>query len=377
MDIRQWFRREKKQTKVTTSAFLFNSTNNRSYDYHTLAIEGYERNAFVRRGVDLVVNAMKGIPLVVKDDDGTPLPESEAQRLLDRYGADLTTVVALHLMLAGNSYLEIVKTASGKPVELYTLRPDLMERKDGYYLFNKKTRFELDEVVHTKLQNPLSDFYGASPVAAAIRALHTHNAANDWAASLLENSAAPSGIITTEGYVSDEDYERLKKEIRENWSGSNNAGAMKLLDNGLKFQPISFTPKDMSWLEGKRDAAIEIVTALGVPPEMLGIGETTYSNRSEAVKSFYSETVKPMMELYTWQLTNQLVKQFDPDIYVDADYSSIPALREAEEIKLKRLEAMSGILTINERRALMGYEPVEGGNVILVPSSQVDLNEEE
>lgn len=377
MDIRQWFRREKKATKVTTSAFLFNSTNNRSYDYHTLAIEGYERNAFVRRGVDLVVNAMKGIPLVVKDEDGTPLPEHDAQRLLDRYGAELTAVVGLHLMLSGNSYLEVVRTASGKPVELYTLRPDLMERKDGYYIFNKKTRFELDEVVHTKLQNPLSDFYGASPVVAAIRALHTHNAANDWAASLLENSAAPSGIITTEGYVSDEDYERLKKEIKENWSGTANAGAMKLLDNGLKFQPISFNPKDMSWLEGKRDAAVEILTALGVPPEMVGFGETTYSNRSEAVKSFYSETIKPTMELYTWQLTNQLVKQFGDDLYVDADYSAIPALREAEEIKLKRLEAMNGILTINEMRALMGYEPVDGGDVILVPSARNGLNEEE
>lgn len=382
MDIRNWFRREIKDSRVprTVSALLFSGSHSHSFTYQQISQEGYERNAYVRRGVDLVVNSMMGVPLVVKDEDGTPVPEHDAQKLLDRYGAELTSVVALHLMLAGNSYLEIVKTDSGKPIGLYPLRPDVMQvNDDGSYTFKNgqhKVNFASDEVVHTRLHNPLSDKYGASPVMAAIRAIQTHNASNDWAASLLENSAAPSGIISTENYVSDEDYDRLKQEIRENWSGTKNAGALKLLDNGLKFEPISFSPKDMSWLEGKRDAGIEILTALGVPPEMVGLGQTTYSNRSEAAKSFYSETVKPLMELYTWQLTNQLIKQFDESLYVDADYSGIPAMRESEEMRLKRLEALRGVATVNELREVMGLAPVKGGDVILVPSNQADFQEE-
>ena len=31
-------------------------------------------------------------------------------------------------------------------------------------------------------------------------------------------------------------------------------------------------------------------------------------------------------------------------------------------------------LTINERRAMKGYEPIAGGDVLLVPSSQISLS---
>jgi phage portal protein BeeE len=69
---------------------------------------------------------------------------------------------------------------------------------------------------------------------------------------------------------------------------------------------MSLTPKDMDFIEAKHVAAREITLALGVPPMLLGIpGDNTYSNYQEATRSFWRQTVLPLVTrtakaLSTW-----------------------------------------------------------------------------
>lgn len=367
--------------RAVSSVYTGGVLNPTGNDYASLATEGYINNAYVRRSIDLIANAARGIPLVAREADGTEASDSELQALLDTYSGGFSGEVFAYLMLAGNSYIEVVSTSSGKPVELYTLRPDMVKQdQDGSYRFqinNKKVKFDDGEIIHVRLFNPVSGVTGVSPILAARRAMDAHNSANDWNAQVLQNQAAPSGILTSEGYLSDEDFERLKKEMRSGWTGTKNAGLPKLLDNGLKWTPISYTSKDLEWLEGKRDAAMEIAAAFGVPPELIGIGQTTYSNRKEAAVSFYTDTVKPLMETYVTNLTEGLAKRFGDGMYVEADYSAIAALRESEEAKINRTEALEGIATINEQRAIWGLPEVEGGDVIVLSSNTSELGEDE
>lgn len=372
MGIRDLFTR--KASRIPTqSSRVVNSVLTRTNDnYTSLAKEGYIMNAYVRRSVDLIANAVSGIPLVVKEEDGTPAPDSELQKLLDIYGGSFTARAFAYLMLSGNNYIEVVKTSV--PVELFLIRPDLVKKQpDGSFQYTngqQKIRFEPDEMIHSFLFNPLSDLEGVSPIAAARRSIDAHNSANDFNTSLMQNNATPSGILTVDGYLDDSDYDRLKKEMREGWSGAGNAGLPKLLDNGLKWQSISQSPQELNWLEGKRDAAVEIAAAFGVPSELIGMGQTTYSNRKEAVVSFYSETVKPLLESFTYDLSNQLAPQFGEGQYVDADYSTVPALQENEDTRIKKVEALKGVLTINELRSLYGFDSITGGDIILVPQDE-------
>ncbi|MEA3035393.1 MAG: hypothetical protein QOH04_1155, partial [Sphingomonadales bacterium] len=114
-----------------------------------------------------------------------------------------------------------------------------------------------------------------------------HNAATKWNKALLDNAARPSGALVYapgDGAVlADEQYDRLKGEIEESFSGSANAGRPMLLDGGLKWQAMSLSPADMDFVGLKAAAAREIALAFGVPPMLLGLpGDATYANYQEA-----------------------------------------------------------------------------------------------
>ena len=80
-----------------------------------------------------------------------------------------------------------------------------------------------------------------------------------------------------------------------------------VLEGGLDWKEMSFSPKDMDFIEAKNAAAREIALAFGVPPMLLGIpGDNTFANYAEANRSFWRQTVLPLAgrvaEAMTWLL---------------------------------------------------------------------------
>ena len=139
----------------------------------------------------------------------------------------------------------------------------------------------------------------SSPIEAAAAAIDIHNTAARWNKALLDNSARPSGALVytaRDGNLTPEQYERLKAELEQGFQGAANAGRPLLLEGGLDWKSMSLTPKDMDFIEAKHVAAREIALALGVPPMLLGIpGDNTYSNYAEANRTFWRQTVLPLV----------------------------------------------------------------------------------
>jgi len=191
----------------------------------------------------------------------------------------------------------------------------------------------------------------------------------------LQNSARPSGaLVMKEGQaLSDDNYARLKHNIEEMYSGSRNAGRPLLLEGGLDWKQMGLSPTDMGILEAKWSAARDIALGFGVPPMLLGIpGDNTYSNYQEARLAFWEDTVIPLLGMITADWTNWLGAPYGVEIRPDID--QIPAIAE-KRMKLWEMADKSHDLTINERRAMKGYEPINGGDVLLVPSSLISLEQ--
>ena len=96
-----------------------------------------------------------------------------------------------------------------------------------------------------------------------------------------------------------------------NHQGARNAGRPMLLEGGLDWRPMGFSPSDMEFHETKLSAAREIALAFGVPPMLLGIpGDATYANYAEAHRAFYRLTVLPLATRVTasvaWWLSEHL-----------------------------------------------------------------------
>jgi HK97 family phage portal protein len=159
----------------------------------------------------------------------------------------------------------------------------------------------------------------------------------------------------TAGNLSEEQFERLRTELDENYRGVKNAGRPLLLEGGLDWKSLSLTPKDMDFIEAKHSSAREIALAFGVPPMLLGIpGDNTYANYAEANRALYRQTVLPLAGRLFDALTNWLAASFGEGLRLVPDLDQVSALAAERESLWKRVNEAT-FLTDDERRAAVGY----------------------
>jgi HK97 family phage portal protein len=355
-------------------------------DYAALSREGYVSNAIVYRAVRLVAENAASCAFLAYEGAA----ERESHPLLDllarpnprQDGAAFFEALYSYLLLAGNAYVEAVTLggqANRDVRELYALRPDRMKvvpGADGWAEANEYTgagrtvRFaqagEPPPILHLSNFHPLDDHYGLSAIEPACIAIDVHNAAARWNKALLDNAARPSGALVYDGaegaVLADSQYERLKRELEEQYQGARNAGKPLLLEGGLDWKPMSLTPKDMDFMELKHAAAREIALAFGVPPMLLGIpGDNTYSNYREANRAFWRQTVLPLAARVGSALAQWLAPAYGEGISLAIDTDQLDALASDRVAAWERV-TKAPFLTVNEKREAVGYGPLEGGD---------------
>jgi HK97 family phage portal protein len=117
----------------------------------------------------------------------------------------------------------------------------------------------------------------------------------------------------------------------------------------------------MDFMEAKHAAAREIALAFGVPPMLLAIpGDNTDANFQEANRVFWRQTVLPLASRVGSALAQWLAPAFGAGLTLGVDTDRIEALAADRAALWQRVEKAS-FLTVNEKRAAVGYGPVEGG----------------
>jgi HK97 family phage portal protein len=343
-------------------------------NYAHLAEEGFGKNAVAYRCVRMVAEAAASTPLVVFRDGVKAAADDPVARLLDKPNAEQSGVEfreELHAQLqtAGNAYVEAVGDET--PEELWALRPDRMKVVPGRGGWAEAWEYSVDgrsvriaraadgwaPVMQLKLFHPTDDHYGFSPLEAAAFAIDVHNASGAWNKALLDNAARPSGALVFGAgdgeRLTAEQFDALKAEMVEAHMGAVNAGRPLLLEGGLDWKPMSWTPADMDFIAGKHAAAREIALAFGAPPQLLGIpGDATYANYREANQAFWRGTVVPLVRKTAAALTGWLGGRF-AGLRIAPDLDQVPALSGERDALWARLEAAS-FLTPEERRAMAG-----------------------
>lgn len=350
-------------------------------DTGSLTRSGFAANPVGFRAVRLISEAAAALPLLLQDAER----RYEVHPVLDllrrpnpmQGRAELMEAIYGHLLLSGNAYVEAVQGRDG-PIELHVLRSDRMAvvpGTDGWpvaydYTVGARThRFDmtgdLPPVCHIRSFHPMDDHYGLSPMQAAAVALDVHGAASTWSKALLDNAARPSGAIIYrgaegQGTLSPDQYDRLVSEMEAHHQGARNAGRPMLLEGGLDWKPMGFSPSDMEFHKTKEAAAREIAMAFGVPPMLLGVpGDATYANYAEANRAFYRLTVLPLAGRVTAALSHWLGRQFGIEVELKPDPDQIPALAAERDAAWARVAA-ADFLTQAEKRAALGLPPVEG-----------------
>jgi HK97 family phage portal protein len=340
--------------------------------YEAQVREAYLGNPVAQRAVRLVAEGVGGATLF---DQAAETASARAVELVaaQSAGQPLLETVAVHLLLHGNAYVQLLLDADGTPAELFALRPERVSVEADaagwpvQYLYKAgeaRTRLAARDalgrpgLVHLKATHPLDDHYGLGCLGAAAGAVAIHNAATRWNKALLDNAARPSGALLMgggdEAALSAEQFERLRGEMEAGFQGAANAGRPMLLEGGLKWQALSLTPADMDFVDLKAAAAREIALAFGVPPMLVGLpGDAAYANYREANRALWRLTILPLAQKILGGLSGALSAWW-PGTRLAVDLDQVTALAEDRE-RLWAQASGADFLSTDEKREMLGF----------------------
>ncbi len=407
-NIKNIFTSKKVETKQVSSNYAMVSNvgvAGQKYSYEDLVKEGYENNAIAFRCINEISQGAAGVRLKLfrgkLNVDDHPLLDLLARPSPTKGYVELFESLYSFLLLSGNSYLIGAGAEGSEPKELYCLRPDRVKIIPGqttlpeayHYSINGKTISQYDvnqetgesPVKHFKLFHPKSDYLGLSPLVAAASNIDSHNLTNRHNVSLLQNGARPSGAVIFKPkdetgatvQLSDTQRAQILADMETRFSGSGNAGRPMLLEGDFNFQQMGMSPKDMDFSVLKKMSAIDIALCFGVPAQLVGIPDAqTYNNMPEARLALYEETIIPILRRIQSDLNEWLTPQFGDDLRLEYDVDSIPAMAESRKRVFESVVSgvNSGILTRNEAREKLGYDPIKGGDTLFISATMMPIS---
>lgn len=384
---------EKKSANTLGVLIRQANSNFNSYAFNQFVSEAYYKNTTVYACVQEYIKAFLSCPIIIKRGDDVienkTLTALLKQPNITQTWPEFLEQAVIYYLVGGECPLFGESAiATRPPKELYILRPDWLEpvySNFGELIYWKYTptdsntkRMQIvpNDMKLWKKYNPLNTYRGVSPLLSASYAIDQLNEYNRTNYSLLRNALQPSGALTTESNLEDDAFERLKKQFEEQYMGSSNNGKPLVLEGGLSWQPFGFNMRDAEFLGGKVSSKRDICEALSVPNQILGIeGSQTFANYEQARASFYEDSAIPLMNSFLSVLMNWLshrVGLLDTDNLV-VDIDAVAALEPRRTERNKVLDTMQSIST-NEKRQGMGYEAIEGGDIVLVNSGLIPLD---
>ena len=248
-----------------------------------------------------------------------------------------------YLELVGESCTVVVRDATfGIPLELWPVRPDRMTpvpHPTNYlagWIYTgpsgEKVPLAVDEVIQVKFPNPLDPYRGLGPVQAALVDVDSARYSAEWNRNFFRNSAEPGGVIEFEDELDDAEFETFQTRWRESHQGVGNAHRVAVLEQGAKWKPTQFSPKDMQFAELRGVSRELMREAFAMHGHMLGISQDVNKANAEAGESSFAKwLVVPRADDWKDMLNFELLPMFDAT-GVEFDHDRVvPEDREADD----------------------------------------------
>jgi len=284
------------------------------------------------------------------------------------------TELSLCLWGAGFWFLERGERGNQVPREIWWARPDrvtVVPHRDNYierFIYTApwgdEIAFSPGETIWFHYPNPLDEYSGLSPIAAARLAADMASAGMKSNLALFRNGMQLGGIVVPkEGTTLTRDQAaELRLMIEERYQGVENAHKWGVLMVDASINELGVNPKDAEFLAGLNWSLEEICRAFAWPIDLVG-GQRTYENVNAAHKAAWTQCLQPECEFIADEITEQLIPLFSDADMAEFDLSGVEVLHEAESDKWMRAKEQiaSGAITINEWRAQEGLSEVPWG----------------
>ena len=393
--------RDKPQNRTTGSAYSF------FFGGSAAGKRVNERSAMqmtaVYSCVRILAEAVAGLPLHLyryKEDGGKEKALDHPLYLLlhDEPNPEMSSFVfretlMTHLLLWGNAYAQIIRNGRGEVMALYPLMPDRMavDRDDKGQLYYEYTTSADDapiskgSIVRLKPSDVLhipglgfDGLVGYSPIAMAKNAIGLAIATEEYGSKFFANGAQPSGVLEHPGTI--KDPQRVRDSWMSQFGGSANSNKIAVLEEGLKYTPISISPEQAQFLETRKFQINEIARIFRVPPHMVGdLEKSSFSNIEQQSLEFVKYTLEPWLVRWEQSIQRTLFSADEKKRYfVRFNVEGLLRGDYASRMNGYAVGRQNGWMSANDIRELENLDRIpaeEGGDLYLINGNMTKLKD--
>lgn len=398
------------------NAFSINSFNpRRAYDL-------YDQARPLASAIDRIGDAFVELEPAIFDKENrewitadSDVPEAEVLKLLANPGIgqtyrQLAGDLAVSFLLTRDAFLIMHGNINHEPLALVVAKPFFVDERvatDGYvkeyrvtqtnsttrqalftrikpFIFRFINSNNLLELYHIKGKTRDDSLRGRSPISALFWDLSQNIQGGQHNASMLKNGMRPSGALVHTpgkdgGILTDDQFTRLKEQMNDQFTGAMNAGRPMLLDGGMKYENFIISNREMDYVNLSMLSADAVFDRYKVPLALVSKESMTMDNYKFSIISLFDDAVEPLACAIFEGIEKATFERFGIDanrFKLRAEPSSINAamIRTAEKMKLMK---ETDSFTQNEIRAEQGFEAIDGGNTLYVPTNKIPVGEDE
>jgi HK97 family phage portal protein len=287
-------------------------------------------------------------------------------------------------LLHGNSISMIERDDNGRPVALIPipwqgtqvqllqsgrLAFDVMMQTFPWSTTGSPLRRLFEDEVFWLRDRTDDGYLGRSVLARAPAVLKAALGIQEYTATLWDNVAVPSGFVRHPAHLSGDGKTFLLDQFNSRFAGSRNAGKVGVLDEGMQWEPAAMTPEDSEVLESRRFTGEEIMRLFSVPPPIAGdLSHGTFTNAETAGRWHSSLCLANWCRKVEAEFGRSLFS--DDDYHMMIDLSGLQRGDDAARWATYGVAIDKGILTVDEIRALEGFNPMGAAAGEVVPGSE-------
>lgn len=285
------------------------------------------------------------------------------------------------VLIRGNGYIQILRNASGRPLQLWPIHaanvePKLMPTDDGQ---EPQLVYEINPQSGAKIVVPSRDIihirgYGSNKILGqsvlqiARESLEHALDINKRVANGVRMGTAPAGIIETDRMMTEEQIKNTRAQWELLYSGVNNAHRVAILTNGFKYTPVTYSERDVEFLGTRKFQIEEVARWFNVPVVVL----KSYPVQSIDLQDIESELMQYCIVNWLHVIETEFTRKLmEPSEYgkkfIQFDKSKMLRGRQIDRYRGHQMAIMTGFKSPNEVRIEEGLPPVPEGDFLLVP----------
>ena len=298
-----------------------------------------------------------------------------------------------HLLLWGNAYAQIIRNGKNEVIALYPLMPNKMEvdrdeRGQLYYKYQRSNDeaptmegssviLKPSDVLHIPGLG-FDGLVGYSPIAMAKNAIGMAIACEEYGAKFFANGAQPGGVLEHPGTI--KDPQRVRESWQRSFGGSGNANKIAVLEEGMKYTPISIAPEQAQFLETRKFQINEIARIFRVPPHMVGdLEKSSFSNIEQQSLEFVKYTLDPWVIRWEQSIMRSLLSPEEKKTYY-VKFNLEGLLRGDYQSRMNgyAIGRQNGWMSANDIRELENLDRIpteEGGDLYLINGNMLPMRD--